>query len=159
MKPKVYLETTIPSYLTSRSNRNPFIAGCQSLTRKWWKDKRGNFDLFISEAVIVEASAGDVSAVNRRLNLLKNIPRLDISNEAKSLAEKLSKAASLPQEVFADALHIALATVNRIDFLLTWNCRHIANAVLIPRLSSVANSHGYRLPVICTPQELMGDTI
>ena len=122
MKPKVYLETTIPSYLTARPSRDLVTAAHQQITREWWDTRRHDFDLFVSQMVIDEASAGDPEATTRRLDVLASLPLLDPQAEGTALAQMLIDHIPLPARVAADALHIAAAVVNGMDYLLTWNC-------------------------------------
>ena len=154
-KTKVYLETTIASYLSAWPSRDLVTAAHQQITREWWQTRRRDFDLFVSEAVLQEAEAGDPEAAARRLEVLAGIPVLEMRGEAVSLAEALLGQVLLPRKAFVDALHIALAVVSGMDYLLTWNCTHIANAALRHRVESVCRSLGYEPPVICTPQELL----
>jgi predicted nucleic acid-binding protein len=156
VKAKVYVETTVVSYLTARKTRNLITVAHQSLTRRWWK-RRKRFDLYCSQSVVGEAAVGDATAAQRRLAALKGVPLLDLNDSVKELAAAIAKAAALPKRANEDALHIALATVHGMDYLLTWNCRHIANAAIRNVVAAVAYDHGYGGPVICTPEELMGD--
>lgn len=118
---------------------------------------RKRFDLYCSQVVVREAGAGDAEAARRRLGLLKGVPLLDINDAVKVLAAAIAKAAALPKKAAEDALHIALATVHGMEYLLTWNCKHIANAEIRNVLAAVAYDHGYGAPVVCTPEELMGE--
>lgn len=151
----VYLETTIPSYLTAWRSPELVMAARQQITREWWDNRRFDFDLYVSQLVIDEASAGDPVAAARRLEVLEGIPLLSAHDEIDILADALLEELQLPDRAAADALHIALAVVNGIDFLLTWNCTHIANAALRPVIQYVCRSRGHESPVICTPEELM----
>jgi hypothetical protein len=155
MKPKVYLETTIPSYLTARPSRDLVTAAHQQITREWWDTRRHDFDLFVSQMVIDEASAGDPEAATRRLDVLTSLPLLDPQAEGTALAQMLIDHIPLPARAAADALHIAIAVVNGMDYLLTWNCTHIANAALRGRIEAACRSRGFRVPIICTPEELL----
>lgn len=157
MKPKIYLETTIVSYLTARPSRDLIIAAHQQITQEWWEVRRRAFHLFISELVIREAGAGDEVAAQKRLDALKEIAPLELNEETLHLAEELVQRGPVPERSKEDALHIALATVHGMDYLLTWNCRHIANAEMRKGVISVCVSLGYEAPVIATPEELMGD--
>jgi hypothetical protein len=156
MRPKVYLETTIPSYLTAWPSRDLVRAAHQQITREWWDSRRSDFDLYVSPTVLQEASAGDPNAAAERLKVLEGIPVLDLSDSATELAEELIKRVPLPAKASLDALHIAVAVVSGMDYLLTWNCTHIANAELRGRIEAVVRSLGYEPPVICTPEELEG---
>lgn len=156
MKPKIYVETTIVSYLTAKLSRDLIIAAHQQITQDWWEDRRHAFDLFISELVIREAGAGDEVAAQKRLYALKEIALLELNQEALFLAGELVQKGPIPEKSKEDALHIALATVHGMDYLLTWNCRHIANAEMRKGVASVCMSLGYETPVVATPEELMG---
>jgi hypothetical protein len=155
MKPRVYLETTVPSYLTAWPSPEAVTAGHQRTTRDWWETRREDFDLFASQFVIDEASLGDPDAAARRLEVLADVPLLEPGDDVYQLADKLVKQVPLPAKAAADSLHIAIATVNGMDYLLTWNCTHIANAALRARIEKVCRDAGYEPPVICTPEELM----
>jgi predicted nucleic acid-binding protein len=157
MKPKVYIETTVVSYLTSRDSSIPLISGRQQVTREWWETRGSLFDLTVSEIVVQEAAEGDEEAAQKRLAALAEIPSLSLSSEGLALAEALVSAGSIPREWIEDAFHIAIAAVNGIDYLVTWNCKHIANAKLRHDIERIIEQHGYACPVICTPEELMED--
>ena len=157
MKRTLYLETTIVSYLTAWRSPQLVMAGQQEATRDWWDRQKDKYDVFISEPVLQEASAGDHAAAQRRLEVLKDIPELDITDEARDLAKELVANVPLPAPAQMDALHIAVATVHGIDYLLTWNCRHIANAAFRSRIELICEAAGYEAPVICTPLELIED--
>ena len=154
MKPKVYLETIVVSYLSAWSSRDLIMAANQETTREWWQTRKDEFSLFVSQTVIEEASAGDKDAANRRLEILQPFPRLDITEEVKTLAKALVAQVPLPSRAQTDALHIAVAAVNGMDYLLTWNCAHIANATLRSQIEAICRA-GFEPPVICTPQELL----
>jgi len=155
MKPRVYLETTIPSYLTAWPSRDVVMAGHQQTTREWWETRRQDFDLFVSQFVVDEAALGDPDAARRRLESLAEVPLLDLSQEIYAVANELVRGVPLPAKAAADSLHIAIATVNGMDYLLTWNCAHIANATLRGRIEMVCRDAGYEPPIICTPEELL----
>ena len=156
-KPKVYLETTIPSYLAARSSRDIVIAAHQQLTRDWWETRRTEFDLYISELVLREARSGNHAAATLRLDVLAEVPLLAVNDEIVELAEDLVVHGPLHRNAAADAAHIAFAAVYGCDYLLTWNCRHIANAELQRSIRQVVERHGYDVPNLCTPEELMGE--
>jgi len=155
MKPTVYIETTIPSYLTAWPSRDVVRAGEQQVTRDWW-DRRADFELRVSSLVLLECSAGDSDAAALRLAALDGVPVLAQTAEVERLAEALLREVPLPAKAGADALHIAVAAVNGVAYLLTWNCTHIANATLRPRIEAICRQLGYEPPVICTPMELLG---
>ncbi|NQT71808.1 MAG: type II toxin-antitoxin system VapC family toxin [Chloroflexi bacterium] len=153
---RVYLETTIPSYIVARSSRDLVVAAHQQITREWW-DGRNRFELFISQLVLREARSGDDEAVGRRLELLNELPILELSEETHTLASALINQGAIPENATIDALHIAIAVVNGRDYLLTWNCAHIANATMRGTIERVCRGKGYEPPIICTPEELMED--
>ena len=155
MKPKVYLETTIASYLTAWRSRDLVMAGNQETTREWWENRRDAFELFVSQTVIKESSLGDPDAAQRRLEVLRPFPLLDITGEVATLAAELVARVPLPPKAQADAVHIAIAAVHRMNYLLTWNCTHIANATLRAQIEAVCRSAGYEPPIVCTPQEML----
>jgi hypothetical protein len=154
-KPKVYLETTIVSYLTAWPSRDIVMAANQETTREWWTNCRNAFDVYVSQIVIKESNAGDREAAQRRSEVLRQLQRLDITDEVESLASDLMLGIPLPAKAQADALHIAVSAVNGMDYLLTWNCTHIANATLRLKIESICRSAEYEPPVICTPQEIL----
>ena len=155
MKPKLYLETTIASYLTAWPSRDLVMAANQETTREWWATRRSDFEIYVSQIVIKESSAGDEDAAKRRLLVLESFPRLDITEDVEALAATLMMEVPLPPKAQADALHIAVAAVHHINYLLTWNCTHIANATLRSRIEAVCREAGYEPPVVCTPQEML----
>ena len=156
MKPKLYVETTIPSYLVARPSRDLIVAGHQQLTRAWWESRKSDFDIFVSQFVIDEASLGDPEMIEKRLQAMSGLDQLELSDEVGSLAGKIVEAGAIPQKASADAAHIAVAAVHGMDYLLTWNCAHIANAEISRGVRRVCEANGFTCPVICTPEELMG---
>ena len=154
-KQKVYIETSVVSYLNARPSKNPITFGRQQLTHEWWKTRRLLFDIVVSELVFQEASAGDGAAAQKRLLFIEPILSLKISEDAIILSEKIIANGSIPKEYGEDALHIAVCAVNGIDFLLTWNCKHLANAMHRQEIENLVDMHGYACPVICTPADLM----
>jgi hypothetical protein len=157
MKAKVYIETTIPSYLVARPSRDLLIAAHQQLTRDWWEWRGPAFDLYVSELVLEEAAVGDAVPAKKRLELLADIPVLALTEGIMKLAESLVAEGPIPPKAAGDALHIAIATSYACEYLLTWNCRHIANAEIQRMARLVVRRHGFELPTICTPEELMGE--
>jgi predicted nucleic acid-binding protein len=154
--PSVYIETTIISYLTARPSRDLIVAAHQQLTQDWWENRRAEFNLFVSELVIRESRAGDPQAAERRLNALQQIPLLELNGDVLALAYELVEKGPLSRKAAEDALHIAVAAVYGIDYLLTWNSKHIANAEMRGAIAEICRSRGYEPPIICTPEELMG---
>lgn len=153
MRPRVYLETTIPSYLTAWPSRDLVRAAHQQLTREWWS-RRHLFEIFISQLVVRECQAGDPEAAAARLAALEGLPLLEQDAEVGSLARALLDRVPLPARAEADALHIATAALHGMDYLLTWNCTHIANAALRGRIEAICRDSGLEPPAICTPEEL-----
>lgn len=152
---RIYIESTIPSYVVARPARDLLQAARQQLTRDWWEEKRTAHELFASQVVIDEVSVGEAAMAEKRLALLAELPLLDLTAAAQTFAQQILDCRILPIEADRDAVHIGLATLHRMDILLSWNCRHIANAAIQPRLRRLAEAGGYTLPVICTPEELM----
>jgi predicted nucleic acid-binding protein len=155
MKPKVYLETSVISYLASRSSRDLIMAAHQQITQEWWEKRRGKFELLVSQLVLQEASGGDKNAAERRTEFVKDLAQVQTTDEAIALAQKLLQVSALPTSEFADAVHVALAAVHGVDYLVTWNLKHIANAVTRHRIESTCRESGFEPPIICTPEELM----
>ena len=155
MSSTVYIETSVIGYLTSRPSRDLLTAANQQLTHDWWNERRGHFDIYISQFVIDEYAAGDAIAAKGRMDVLTHARQLAITGAVETLGEALIHRASLPERAQVDALHISISAVHGMEYLLTWNCTHIANAVLRPRIEAVCRLHGYEPPIICTPQELM----
>ena len=150
----VYIETTIVSYLTARPSRDIVIRAHQRLTREWWRTRRGRFDLYVSPLVLQEARMGDRLVARKRMRALRGIPLLAVTAEAVRLARLLVRRGPIPQRAEVDALHIATAAVHGTDYLLTWNCRHIANALMRSRIEALCRSAGFEPPIMCTPEEL-----
>lgn len=155
MDERVYIETTVVSYLTARPNRDVVIAGHQQVTHEWWDTRRESYELCISQLVLKEAGAGDAQAAQDRMEVLKTMTLLETSVQALDLAKLLIQAGALPSKAADDALHIAVAAMNGIPYLLTWNCRHLANATMRPVIESVCVAKGVKAPIICTPEELL----
>jgi hypothetical protein len=157
VKSRLYLETTIPSYLTSRPSRDLIVAGHQQITREWWETRRHTFQLYISQLVVDEVGAGDPAAARKRLKVLQDLPLLDITPEVADVAYSILASGKVPRKAATDAAHIAIAAVHGMEFLVTWNCVHIANAAIAKALASICRQHACECPVICTPEELMGE--
>lgn len=153
--PKLYLETTIPSYLTARRSRDLRLAADQETTEEWWESKRHEYELFVSEAVIEEAGDGDANFAARRLSTLAGLPQLRAIPEADALVARLLGDQIIPAIAAPDAVHLALSAAHGMDYLLTWNCKHIHNVKLERRIEAACRAHGFVCPIICTPAELM----
>ncbi|MEI7923745.1 MAG: type II toxin-antitoxin system VapC family toxin [Planctomycetota bacterium] len=151
---RVYVETTIVSYLTARPSRDLIIAAHQQITHEWWETCQENYELCVSELVLDEAGAGDAQAAQERLIVLQTMLVIETTTEALRLAEDLLRAGALPRKAAVDALHIAIAATKAIPYLLTWNCRHLANATMRPVIEAVCIAKGFKAPIICTPEEL-----
>ena len=157
MRPKVYVETSVISYLTSRPSRDIVVAANQEVTRDWWGKARNRFDLYVSEAVVQEIKEGDPEAAAERKRNIMSVPMLIGSPEALALTKKFLSQGVVPARAATDALHVAMATVYGIDYVVTWNCKHIANALAQREIARVSRSCGYEPPVLCTPLELLED--
>jgi hypothetical protein len=155
LKPRLYLETTIPSYLVARRSRDLRLAADQATTKEWWEQRRHDFDLFVSEHVILEARGGDPKMAAARIEKLRGIPLIGWSPVVDEMAVQLLADGTLPPNAADDAEHLGLAAANDMDYLLTWNCAHINNPVLRRRIEHACGSCGLVCPVICTPHELM----
>lgn len=155
MKKSVYIETSIPSYLTARPSRDVRAAAWQQITAQWWDEVRDQYELFMSALVIAEASDGHPEAAARRLEALQGIAELVIDKEIQAFSEKLIAEGGIPEVAKADALHVAVAAAHGMDYLLTWNCRHIDNATRKPIIRAICAASGYSYPEICTPMELL----
>ena len=156
-KKLVYLETSVISYLAARPSRNLVVAAHQSITEEWWRQRRRRFQEVISEIVLEEAQQGSPEAAKRRMDILRNIPFIPIAENSLRLADILIQSGAVPLKAAQDALHIAVCCTNNIDFLLTWNCKHIANAEKRGHIEDTARQNGFTAPVICTPEELLGE--
>lgn len=157
MKPKVYVETTVVSYLFGRPSRDVIVAAHQQITDEWWRTKRESFELFASQLVLRESQAGDKEMAQKRVLALEETQLLEVTEEALTLAERLISQGPLPRNAVEDAMHIAVAVVNGLDYLITWNCKHIANAKMRDRIGQVCRSLGYEPVTLCTPEELLED--
>lgn len=153
----VYIETTVVSYLVARPSRDLLVAAHQQATHDWWRDRRQAFECYVSQVVLDEASAGDAEAATARMGLIGELPALEATEQAERLTEAILADGAIPVRAVRDAAHVAVAAVHDVDYLLTWNCRHLANAQIMRRMSVVCNFQGFSMPVICTPEELMGE--
>ncbi|HYV37951.1 MAG TPA: type II toxin-antitoxin system VapC family toxin [Gemmataceae bacterium] len=138
----VYLETSFISYLVARPSRDVIVAGHQQTTHDWWANRRSQFACVVSQAVIDEASVGDASEIQKRLAIIAGLATVDVTEETEALTQAIMNAGILPPKAFADAAHVGVCAINKVDYLLTWNCKHLV---------------GYKMPIICTPEELMGE--
>jgi hypothetical protein len=152
----VYLETSFISYLVARPSRDVIVAGHQQTTHDWWANRQSEFKCSVSQVVIDEASAGDPAEAQKRLAIIAGLPTLEITQDAEALTDAIMAAGMLPPDAVRDAAHVGVAAVHGIDYLVTWNCRHLANAQIARRIAVVCKELGQRMPIICTPEELMG---
>lgn len=155
VKPKLYLETTVVSYLTARSTRDIVMTARQQITQEWWDGRRRDFNIHVSQLVLAEAARGDATAAKLRLAALSEFAVLEIQSAVPKLANALLKSRLLPTNAADDALRIAMAAVHGVHFLLTWNFRHIANATRADEIRLLVAKFGHTCPVICTPEELL----
>jgi predicted nucleic acid-binding protein len=155
-KPGVYIETSIVSYLAARPSRDPVTLRNQQVTHEWWATAHERYALFTSFAVRTEASVGDPALASRRIELLRPLTLLFPRGDVDALAKHLEARVPLPPNARTDAVHIALAAVYGLAYVLTWNCRHIANPRLWPRMEAICTASGLALPVLCTPRDLQG---
>ena len=156
-KKKVYVETSVISNLTARPSRSVIDMGHQVATCEWWDSCQGELELYSSSLVDREASKGDAGAAALRMAALSKTKTLPVTDESIDLAERLLEETAVPRTSFDDALHIAVAVINKMDFLVTWNCKHIANAVTMPKIYKVCHDAGYQGPLICTPEQMKGE--
>ena len=154
-KPKVYIETSVISYLTAKPSNDIIIAGHQLITTEWWERIRIKFDCYISEFVIMEISRGDKNAAFKRLEVIQNMKILEHNPDIEEIGLKYFKLFNIPKKSKLDALHLAIAVWYQIDFLLSWNCKHIANAIVNFKLREYNNKMKLHSPILCTPEVLM----
>jgi predicted nucleic acid-binding protein len=157
-RPTVYIETSVVSYYTARPSGDLVVAAHQHITHKWWEERLPGFDGYVSELVRIEAQRGDPMAAQRRLEAMARFDELPVTEEAERLAAVYLQELPIPVNARQDALHLALAAVNAMDYLVTWNCRHIAHGTVMKVLPGVTERAGYGAPVVCTPQELVYDS-
>jgi hypothetical protein len=153
----VYLETSIISYLRQKPSQDVITAARQLLTQRWWDDQRDEYEIVTSQYVLDEASRGDPTLAAERMSALSGIPLLDLPDDIPQLAAEILRRTILPTHAGVDALHIAAAAFHGLDYLLTWNCKHIANAHILPRIRDCLTDLHFSVPVICTPEEMLGD--
>ena len=152
----VYLETTFISYLVARPSGDLLVAAHQKTTQDWWTARRDQFTCYVSQVVVGEVSAGDLTEAQKRLAAIGSLRALDVTIEAEALAQAIMASGVLPPNAVRDAAHVAVAAVHGVDYLLTWNCKHLANAQIMRKIETVCTKMAYQMPLICTPEELMG---
>ncbi len=151
----VYLETSFVSYLVALPSRDLIVAAHQKISFDWWAKQRNKFECFVSQFVIDEASLGDSEERRKRLDIINKLNVIEVTAESEQLADEIVESGIIPHKALNDAAHIAVATIHEIDYLLTWNCKHIANARMLRKIRSICASKNYRLPDVCTPEELL----
>lgn len=155
-KESVYLETTVVSYYTSKLKKdNIIVLAHQEITRQWWPIAIRRYNIFISDTVIDEVSSGDPDAAKRRLDEIKDFPRLEFNENVEKLAQIYVDRLNIPEKSNLDAVHLAIACMNNVDYIVTWNCTHLANGEIIKKLMKINESLGIHTPIICTPENLL----
>ncbi|MDJ1182407.1 type II toxin-antitoxin system VapC family toxin [Roseofilum casamattae] len=156
MSETVYIETSILGYLTARPSRDIIVAANAEITREWWETRHSDFQLYSSLVVVKEVAQGDTQMASERLTIISSLALLSLNPTVFDLAEQFLERSNLPEKANIDAIHIAVATVHGMNYLLTWNCKHIANAQIQRKLAEISLDFGYKLPILCTPYELLG---
>lgn len=154
---RVYLETTILSYLVAAPSRDVQVNAHQVVTKLWWQQAHTRFELVVSAVTLDEAAAGDPDAARARMSLVAGLPAVPVTPEVRDLARSLISGGIIPAKALADALHVAAAAVNRLEYLVTWNLKHLAGAIVRRRLENGLRERGYESPTICTPEELLAE--
>ncbi len=154
--PTLYLETTIPSYLAARPSRDIITAARQQITQEWWDIERTRFNIYVSRVVLKEIHEGDPHVASIRANLLQGTEVLPVTNQIDIIAKNYLSILHIPEKSALDALHLAYAVLFNMDYLLTWNCKHLAHAEIRKKLKSYNDSIGLKTPEITTPNDLMG---
>jgi predicted nucleic acid-binding protein len=155
--PTVYLETTVLSYLAAKLSRDLLIRSRQRVTRRWWALRSGGYRLLVSPSVLAEAGQGDPDAAERRRLLLEGLESLVLVPAVETMALRLCAGLRIPKRALADGMHLAFAVHYELDYLLTWNCRHLANAGVARALADLSRTEGFWLPIVCTPETMLGE--
>lgn len=155
MKESIYIETSVVSYYTSNPSRDLIVLAHQQITLEWWPKAVRRFDVYISEVVVEEAKLGNRESAKRRLEELESFLHLELTDEVERIAQVYMKRLNIPERALRDAAHLAIASVHNIDYLITWNCTHLANGEIIKKLLKINEKLGVQTPIICTPEELM----
>ncbi len=155
MKPSVYIETTIISYLTAKPSRDLVIAAHQQITSEWWADVRPQVDCYVSPFLIDEASRGDATYAQKRLAEIVGFTVLEVNEEIAGLAQQYFAALQIPEKAKIDAFHLAVAAWHKMDYLLSWNCKHIASGRVQKMMQKINARLRVHTPIVCTPEELM----
>jgi predicted nucleic acid-binding protein len=154
-RPTVFLDTTILSYVVGGASRDPLVARHQRITRIWWKRYRHRFELVLSDRVVQEMRRGSPAKSKERLQLTESIRSVVCEAHHEAFAHELLRPGALPLKAELDALHIAVAAFNSVQFLLTWNCRHLANPTIAGKVAQTCATHDLACPRVCTPETLM----
>lgn len=157
VKPTLYIETSVISYLVAKPSRDIIVAANQQVTHEWWEQRLDDYDAYVSDIVIREAKEGNKEYAQKRLDAIKNLTNLEMTTTVVSLSNHIIDTGTLPTKAKVDALHIAISSFYHIQYLITWNCKHIANAHIRSKIESVCKKFGYNLPTICTPLEFLGE--
>lgn len=155
MNPTVYIESTVISYVTAKPSRDLIVAAHQQITTEWWASVRPKVDCFISPFVIQEISAGDEEAAKKRLETVGDLPVLEVNKEIQQLAQRYFDALEIAEKAKLDASHLAVAVWHEVDYLLSWNCKHIVSGRVKKMLEKINTDLNMKTPVFCTPEELM----
>lgn len=154
MMTRIYIETSVISFLTARQSKDVVLAGHQASTHIFWSRKK-DFELFISDMVIQECEKGDADCAQSRIQAITGLPVLSVDKEVEHLASELINKGAIPKKSLEDAVHIAVASVSAIDFIVTWNFKHINNPFMKQQIRNVIVNQGYAMPEICSPDELL----
>ena len=154
-KYKLYLETTIPSYIAARPSRDIVVLAHQQITQDWWDNCKEGYEMYISQIVIEEIISGDPSVANERFSLIEDFHVLDLTNDIEKLTSEYMEYFNFPKHTLRDAFHLAFSVGYEMDILLTWNCKHLANEAIRKKLRTYNESRGLTVPSICTPEELL----
>lgn len=157
MKKLVYIESSVVSYLTAKPSRDLIVAAYQKITRDWWDSELNKHECFISDFVVDEISRGDVNASLERLKAIKGFKKLSLNEEVFDIVKEYKKFLYIPEKSQLDLYHLALSVGNGMDYVLSWNFKHIANVYIRKKLTELNLSLGLRTPTICTPEELIGE--
>lgn len=158
MKPLVYIESSVVSYLTARASDDPIKSAWQAVTQQWWSTRLDQVTACISPYVIEEVNAGDPVAAKQRVDAIRGLNLLAVNTEIEALADFLLMGGGLPAKARFDALHVACAAYHQVNIVLTWNFKHIANPVQLPVMRGLCAARGYRLPELVSPLEMMEST-
>ena len=155
MQQKLYIETSVVSYLTAQRSRDLLIAARQEATAELWSKLQSGFTGYVSTLVHQEAQKGDPEQARKRIDALSSFIILDIDKEAQMLADHILSVKAIPAEYPDDALHMAVAAVNGMDVLITWNFAHLNNPIARTKIRQIVEDNGYQCPEVCSPEELL----